>query len=196
MVQTLTLLFHTEPFNQFPIHIPECEESINTTDCGKEPSEVYTYDSATKTCIKAEWNGCETKNKFDDEESCHKACGGDNWEDKIKKLPMEDVKEIDKILDDIIEENDKEVKEIDAAEEEQDDGQPDADEEPEDSEVPEAVLLKHVTKVYDLETTEHNEEAITTPEGITTTEAATEEPTEVPTTTEDEAGPAEEIVTT
>lgn len=152
---------------------------MNTNDCNKEPVPVYTYDSVTNTCIQAEWKGCDSKNKFEDEETCQKKCGIYQWEQKISKLSLDEVQEIDEILDDVL-------KDVDT------------------SETPEIQLLLHekpVTTEASIEVTTSEIEA-TTIEEVTTqkeepaTEEVTEEPTTEETTPEDDVGQAEEIVTT
>lgn len=79
---------------------------MNEDDCGEKGEFKYTFIGLI--CIRVPWKGCNSPNLFDDEETCINTCIK-KPEEKIKKvldnLPMDDVKAINKILDNVMVEN-------------------------------------------------------------------------------------------
>ncbi|KAJ2939395.1 hypothetical protein O0L34_g10826 [Tuta absoluta] len=66
-----------------------CEGELNTSDCGAQPTTVYTFKKSLKTCLKSQWKGCTTSNKFSDEIQCLESC----------TFTEKDIGDMDNILD-------------------------------------------------------------------------------------------------
>lgn len=81
---------------------------MNDDDCGVKEQFKYTFVS-NMTCVKVAWKGCQSPNLFDDESTCFNTCvqqsNTDNLMIQLHELPMDDVKAINNILDNVMEES-------------------------------------------------------------------------------------------
>ncbi|KOB65575.1 Uncharacterized protein OBRU01_22525 [Operophtera brumata] len=84
----------------------ECQIPMNEDDCGVTGEFRYTF--LGLMCIRVPWKGCQSNNLFDDEETCASTCASTSdakTKKQLDELPVDDVEAVNKLLDNIMEEN-------------------------------------------------------------------------------------------
>ncbi|CAH1646285.1 unnamed protein product [Spodoptera littoralis] len=70
----------------------ECASTLDTTKCTNKTQTVYTH--VDGRCIKAEWGGCQTYNKFDSKAECDEKCATVNIGSSEINFIVQDINEI------------------------------------------------------------------------------------------------------
>lgn len=95
-----------------------CLEPLNKENCSPNGEMVYTYDPVARQCRWEMWSGCDTLNKFPDEDTCQRVCTGVTVEnnstlpvgiklhgliENMDKLEQKYLEEMNEIVNDITE---------------------------------------------------------------------------------------------